>query len=103
IDGIFRIEHSLAFSELTHQALAGLGESYNRRGQTAALAVDHHRRLPGFHHCQDRVCCPEVDSDCFGHEWDPSRNNWSLVLQDSTSDLPCAWEGVLHSTQHTCR
>ena len=82
IDGVFRIEHCLASGQLAYQALSHFGKRHHRRGQAVALAVDDHRRLPAFHHGNDRICRAQVNAYCLCHTSPHSVHNSPCSFSD---------------------
>src|SRR4030095_8994823 len=67
VNGVFRVENRLTFSDLTDQSFAGFGEGDNRGGQPAALAINHHGGLSALHDGDYRVRSAEVYSYCLCH------------------------------------
>ena len=55
-DGAVRIGNGLAFSHLTHHALAGLGESHHGRGGPVALRIGDDHSLAALHDGHTAIC-----------------------------------------------
>jgi hypothetical protein len=66
-DGVLRIGDGLALGDLADETLAVLRETYDRRGDAAALGVDDDLRLVAFHDRDDGVRRTEVNADDLCH------------------------------------
>ena len=67
INGIFRVDNSLAFGGNAHQTIAALRKGDHRRRRAVAFAVGDHSRVTTFHDSYDAVCGTQVNTNNFTH------------------------------------
>ena len=67
VDGIFRIGHSLALGDFSHQALTGFVDCHDGWSRASAFRVRNNDRFSAFHNGNTRVCCSQVNSNYFWH------------------------------------
>jgi hypothetical protein len=87
---VFGVRDRLTLRHLADRPLAFLGKGHDGRGGAGALLVDDDRRLAAFHHGDDRVRRPQVDSNHFAwHLVSPLFLVVSLVLKGSIARYEC--------------
>ena len=64
---ILRVRDGLPLGHLPDETLAGLRNCHYGRRRASAFLVRDHYRLAALHNCDDRVRCPEVNSNNLAH------------------------------------
>lgn len=62
-DGVGRVDNSLSLGGKTDKTLAVLGEGHHRRCCPCTLGVLNDAGSLTLHHCNARVCCPQVNTN----------------------------------------
>ena len=66
-NGAVRVGDRLPLGDLTHHALAGLGEGHDGRGGAVALGVGDDDGLAALHHCYAGIGGTQINTDHFRH------------------------------------
>ena len=86
VDRVLGVGDRLAFRNLTHQTLPGLGERHHRRRRPPSLGIGDDGRLTTLHYRHDRIGRSQVDANDLAHpRFPPCR---SVLLAPLLFPLP---------------